>query len=488
MSRWKIIHSQTLTDLPVHQKHLGEIRLELASLNFPRTGSKADQRKGDPVALPAAVASESAAAQAETANDVTSVGYFSGAKNSTRPVIFCFNGGPGSSSMWLHFGAVGPYRIDLDNELEVPARTRVIENDGSLLMNADLVFVDPPATGFSASISGDGPSDLDTPFSVDGDAEWLSRYVLHYVDRMNLWDRPIYLLGESYGGLRVSVMAEKLMNQGLGLLGLIYVAPALDFALLEEGHSNELPHAVYIEAYSDTAAFHGRLESEHADVYRKDVQNWIISNYLGALYLGNRQTQDRLEESAEYLSKLTGLDPLLWRTRNLRVDNETYRRHVLPQRIVGRLDSRFSAPLLLEPPDYFDPSFEQLKAVFAQSTSSKLRSWVNTETMPSLYAPFSAPTGERWRWDMPKGRGGYYPNAIGAINRTLNGLPHLRILTFSGRYDLAVPVAAVDYSLSRLFNAEDRVAHHVFDAGHMVYLGKENRERFLSTCRTWLTG
>ncbi|MBC7364719.1 MAG: peptidase S10, partial [Candidatus Aminicenantes bacterium] len=267
---------------------------------------------------------------------------------SNRPIMFCFNGGPGSSTVWLHLGGLGPKRVALNDEgypLRTPAR--LTDSDCSLLDITDLVFVDAVSTGYSRPLPGEDKSQF---HGVAEDASAFAEFIRIFLTRFDRWSSPKFLLGESYGTTRAAVLSSVLQNRtyGIYLNGIILLSSVLDFATLSFNPGNNLSYVVFLPHYTATAWYHKKLPAEyqnkHLEAVLKEAREFAINEYLPALMKGNLLEAEQVDSTVRKISVLTGLSPSYLKNSNLRVRHDRFVKELLrDQRLtVGRLDSRFT--------------------------------------------------------------------------------------------------------------------------------------------------
>ena len=248
-----------------------------------------------------------------------------GARAASRPVCFAFNGGPGSSSIWLHLGVLGPKRVVVPDDGSMPqAPFGVADNPLSWLAHFDLVFVDPPHTGWSICAGDDARKKM---LSVDGDVEALVEVMRGWLTRHGRWGSKVYLAGESYGTTRGAALADKLLDSSVALAGLILVSLAMDIQALDFAPKNLLPHALFLPAFANVAQYHGRLKgppSKSPKAAREAAEAFVAEDYLRALHAGASLSAAERKRIAQRLSELTGLAPGLVEEKNLRIDDVSF--------------------------------------------------------------------------------------------------------------------------------------------------------------------
>ncbi|MFO1221904.1 MAG: peptidase S10 [Burkholderiaceae bacterium] len=409
-----------------------------------------------------------------------------------RPLCFAFNGGPGSASVWLHLGALGPKRVAIhDDGTMPPAPYAVQDNPLTWLEHFDLVFVDPPHTGYSIALNDELRKKL---FSVDGDADALAEVVRVWLARHKRFGSPLYLAGESYGTTRGAAIADKLHALGVALQGLILVSCAMDLQSLVFAPGNDLPYALFLPAFANVAQYHGRLAGALAaspQAARDAAEAFVHEEYLGALHAGARldaRTRTRVEKR---LAELTGLPRALVAEKNLRIADETFFFELLRDagRIVGRLEARVTGPMAASRTRTweFDPGIEALNAPYTMAAMAYLAELGIADD--TRYEVLNFDVNKGWNWNRGDAKGNGFASTSVDLARALRRNPHLRVLVASGRYDLGTPYSASDWSLAQLDAPADvlqRVTHRYYDAGHMMYTRSTDLQQLKSDLAGWL--
>jgi carboxypeptidase C (cathepsin A) len=415
------------------------------------------------------------------------------AQPAQRPVCFAFNGGPGSASVWLHLGALGPKRVAIHDDGSMPAPPyAVVDNPHTWLEHFDLVFIDPPHTGFSITASEEARKHM---LGVDGDVEALAEVMRAWLARHQRWGSAVYLAGESYGTTRGAALADKLLDLGVALSGLVLVSCAMDLQTIFFGPGNELPFALYVPAFACTAQYHGKLKgrpgASPADA-RAAAEAFVMEDYLGALHRGAALTGAARSSTARRLAELTGLDPVLVEQHNLRIDAPTFFTELLRAegRIVGRLESRVSGPMAASRSREweFDPGIEAIAAPYTMAANAYFAQALGLQT-EQRYHILSMDVNKSWNWNRGESRGNSYATTSPDLARALRRNPHLRVLVASGHYDLGTPYSATNYSLAQLNVPADllqRVTHHYYDAGHMMYTREADLAKLKADLAGWM--
>jgi carboxypeptidase C (cathepsin A) len=395
---------------------------------------------------------------------------------SRRPITFAFNGGPGSSSVWLHLGLLGPRRVDLgeDGTSLVPPY-RLVENEATLLDLTDLVFIDPVTTGYSRA----EPADEAKQFhGVTQDIRSVAEFIRLYVTRNGRWNSPKYLAGESYGTTRAGGLAEHLQNQlGMNLNGILLISSVLNFQTLRFDEGNDLPFALFLPTYTATAWYHKKLAPELLDDRRRaldEAQKFAQGEYTLALMKGSLLSAEERRQIARKLARYTGLSEEYVRQSNLRIEIQRFTKQLLrgERQTVGRYDSRFTgrdADAAGERPGY-DPSYAAVQAPY----TALLQQYLAKDLDYARDALYRILTSRVQPWDYGSARNRYL-NVAPSLRQALAQNPGLRVFVANGYYDLATPYFATEYTFNHLeFDGDlrERVRMGYYDAGHMMYIDR----------------
>jgi carboxypeptidase C (cathepsin A) len=394
-----------------------------------------------------------------------------------RPLTFAFNGGPGSATIWLHMGALGPRRAALlPDGLLPPAPYRIADNPHTLLDKSDLVLVDAISTGFSRAAN----AELSKKFlGVKGDIEAFSEFIRLYLTRYERWSSPLFLLGESYGTTRAAGIAGNLADQGISFNGITLLSTALSFQTLEDTKSNDQPYILLIPSFTMIAGYHKKLPpdlmQDMAKARQESVQ-WAATEYTQALAKGDALTADERQKVIDQMARYTGLSKEVLDQANLRIDVPKFTHYLLlDQKLrVGRLDGRFTGP----DPDglldtaFYDPSESAVLPPFTSVFNNYVRTELGYKTdMPYQVFPADQNFFETsWNWG--SGIGGF-PDTATALRQAIVKNPYLKVLVMEGFYDLATPFYAADYTVDHLNlgpQYRKNISFATYDAGHMVYL------------------
>lgn len=404
-----------------------------------------------------------------------------------RPVMFAFNGGPGSASLWLHLGLMGPKRVDLGPDgLQLPRGTGLVDNAYSPIDVTDIVMIDPVATGFSHTEAGAG---TDKFFGVKNDYISVASFVRNYVTLNSRWNSPKYVLGESYGGIRGPLLTQYLQDEyGIAIDGLIMVSPAMSGTSLNFGQvDNNTPYWTFFPNFATTAWYHQRLspaaEALSVDQVYKRAQAFASLKLRDALDMGSLISNQTLSDVADKIVAFTGLDKQVVLAAGLRVDDGTFFTQVLRAKglTVGRFDSRFTGNTATGGANY-DPSDVLTGYPFTAGINDYLRG----DLQWPLTSPYTT-SAEVGTWP----GGDSNESILPAISGALNHNPHLRVMITSGYFDLACPMGTVDYELTQLPDAADlrsRISRKLYFAGHMSYINPTELAKMKADIAAFVNG
>jgi len=404
-----------------------------------------------------------------------------------RPVTFAFNGGPGSSSIWLHMGILGPRRVVVnDPGYAPPPPTQRVDNEFSVLDVTDIVMIDPVGTGFSKPLGEAKGADF---WGVDQDIKSVGAFIKRYVTENGRWASPKYLLGESYGGMRSAGLAFHLQEaHGMNLNGVVLVSPFLNAASGVDGIELDLPHALYFPTLAATAWYHGLVKDKPASIeaFMNDVERFVYAEYLPALTKGYVIPPDEKRAVAAKLAAYTGTTADYWEKADLRVSHTQFLQELQrDQRLIaGRIDSRFIGPAinpLAETMDY-DPFFPAIgpayTAAFLDYLHNELKFGRDEEYRVSAF-------DVKWDWAHKQPGGSDWmvgaPNTVPDLSRAMIMNPGLHVLVQQGWYDLATPHLVMKHDIEHLRitpEARKRLRIEHYDAGHMMYVHGPSMQKY----------
>lgn len=423
---------------------------------------------------------------------ITSYSYVKEPRDPSRPVTFLFNGGPGSGSVWLHMGAFGPKRVVIPSDARDDGAPPypVVPNPDSLLDVTDLVFIDPVGTGFSKAL---GKTDAKDFWGVTKDAQSVAEFIRLWLNRNGRWNSPKFLGGESYGTTRSAAVLNQLEGQynDVALNGVILISTVLDFAAGADTPGNELSYIFNVPSMATTALFHGKAQYSGTPAqFAEEARRWAIGPYAAFLLQGNAAPGEQRAAIRRDLARFTGLNETYLESADMRVTPNRFYKELLRERgmTVGRLDSRYTGrdyDNAGESPDD-DPSFFGIDGGYTAAINSYVRDELNFQT-DRRYVTIG-PVGP-WDWRLGDGRDSdAYLNVAPYIGTALRKNSGLRIFVGQGWYDFATPFFAAEYALSRTGFPEERIKFHYYDAGHMMYVRDEDRQKLSRDVRDFIRG
>jgi carboxypeptidase C (cathepsin A) len=406
-----------------------------------------------------------------------------GQVDSKRPLTFCFNGGPGSASVWLHMGAVGPKQVVLEPNGFMPAAPyRITDNQSTLLDRSDLVFVDAIATGFSRAAN----TEMTKKFlGVQGDIEAFGEFIRLYMTRYDRWTSPLFILGESYGTTRAAGIAGYLADHGIAFNGITLLSTAMDFGTLEWTKNNDVPYVLLVPSFTMIAAYHKRLAPDLMQDLaktRQEVEHWASTDYMLALAKGDGLSPEERQKVIDQYARYTGLDRKLVDNADLRINVAEFTHNLLlDQKLrVGRLDGRFTG---VDPEGLLDTRFyDPTSSAILPPYTSVFNNYVRTELGYKVDVPYKVfawdePSFQKWEWgDAEKG----FPNTAPGLRAALVKNPYLKVLVMEGYYDLATPYYAANYTVDHLDlgqNFRKNISFATYEAGHMVYIDNGSHQK-----------
>ena len=422
---------------------------------------------------------------------IVTTAYIKDGRDPARPVTFLFNGGPGSGSVWLQMGAFGPKRVAVPSDAKDDGAPPypIVDNPGSLLDVTDLVFIDPPGTGFSHLI---GKTEGKEFYGVTADAKAVAEVIRRWLSDNNRWNSPHYLGGESYGTSRSAAVVNQLADatyNDVGLNGIILISTILDFGAGADTPGNELSVITNLPSMAATALYHGKATSPSVEQFTDEARAWAIGPYATFLLKGQKAPPEERATIRRQLARFTGLSETYLEQADLRVSPDRFYKELLRDRglTIGRLDTRYTGKdydNAGEGPDN-DPSFYGIDAGYTAAVNSWERGTLGFVTNRE-YQSISNVIRD-WDWKIEGGRdNNAYLNLTPYLGTALRENKDLRIFVGQGYYDFATPFFAAEYALSRTGIPQDRVEFHYYHAGHMVYIRDEDRAKLAADVRAFI--
>ena len=412
------------------------------------------------------------------------VAYFKkDAKAEDRPITFFYNGGPGSSTVWLHMGSLGPKHVVTDTDQHMPAAPyKLVDNANSLLDTSDLVFIDMPGTGFGRLLGKDPEKAF---WGIDEDANAFARFIARFITKYNRWNSPKFIFGESYGTTRSAVLADILQNnKSIDLNGVILLSQIFNFTTDIDGPSAnpgvDLPYILALPTYAATAWYHKKLPQQPPalEPFLKDVEEFTMGPYSHALALGTDLGADEKKAVAEKLHDYTGLPVAYLLKANLRVSGGEFEKTLQDDQdlTTGRLDTRFSGPTLnpLSENAEYDPQSSAISSAYVSLFNDYVRRDLKYGE-GQTYVPDALFNG--FQWDVKHNGIPSSTNVAPDLAEALKTNPRLRVMVNGGYYDLATPFFAAQYEEKHLpipQSLAKNIEYDWYESGHMVYVREES--------------
>jgi len=391
---------------------------------------------------------------------------------SNRPLMFSFNGGPGSASVWLHLGALGPRRIKmLDDGNMPPPPFQMEDNEHSWFTETDLVFIDPVGTGYSRAARQDLASKF---FGVAGDIESVGEMIRMYLGRNERWMSPLYLVGESYGTTRAAGLSNWLFNHGIALNGIALVSTVMNFQTLNFASNNDLPLTLMLPSYTATAWYHKKLgpalQSKTIEQVVEESRKFAANEYTPAMLRIDSLSATERNALADRFSALTGLNKQFVEQNNFRVELGEFNKELLrsERRTTGRLDSRFKGidrDAAGVGPDS-DPSMNAIRPPYTAAFNSYVRSELGYRSDVEYYILGGGISGP-WNYNVTN----QYADTSAALKEAMGKNPYMKIFVAQGYYDMATPFYAAEYTFSAM-NLDPTLRRNVnfeyYEAGHLM--------------------
>jgi carboxypeptidase C (cathepsin A) len=414
-----------------------------------------------------------------------------GGNKSKRPLMFSFNGGPGSASVWLHLGALGPKRTKmLDSGLMPPPPYELVDNEYTWLTETDLVFVDTVGTGYSRATK---PEFAPKFFSVNGDIESVGEFIRMYLGRYERWSSPLFLVGESYGTTRVSGLSNHLFERGIALNGIALVSTVLNFQTIRFADNNDLPLVLILPSYTATAWYHKRLTPELQNRPLREVlreaERFAEEEFAVSLLKIDRLSPQEKQNLIDKFSLYTWLSKTFVENQNFRVELGEFLKELLrnQRRTAGRLDSRFTGIDRDAGGDNtdFDPSMTAIRPPYTATFNEYVRRDLGFKSDLEYYILGGGITAP-WNWNTNNA----YADTSMTLKTAMAKNPYMKVFVASGYYDMATPYYAAEYTISAM-NLDPTLRKNIsfayYEAGHMMYIEtnslrklKEDITRFIA--------
>jgi carboxypeptidase C (cathepsin A) len=400
-----------------------------------------------------------------------------------RPITFSFNGGPGSSSVWLHLGLLGPRRAAMGEEGRMPPPPfRLADNEHSLLDCTDLVFIDPVSTGYSRPVEGQKAKEF---HEFKKDIETVGEFIRLYATRNQRWTSPKFLIGESYGTTRAAALSGYLQERhGMYLNGIMLVSSILDFQTAHFDPGNDLPYILFLPTYAATAWYHGRARTRKSlAAFLKEVERFAANEYALALAKGATLSRRARQQAAAQLARFSGLSQDYIERASLRIEIFRFTKELLrgERRTTGRLDARFTGidrDAAGEIPE-FDPSMAAISGPY----TATLYDYVRGELKFESDLPYEILNMKVWPWSFAQHEN-QYVNVAETLRKAMSINPYLKVHVANGYYDLATPYFATRYTFDHLgldASLQGNISMSFYEAGHMMYIHLPSLARLKET-------
>jgi carboxypeptidase C (cathepsin A) len=404
-----------------------------------------------------------------------------GANRARRPLMFSFNGGPGSASVWLHLGALGPRRVKmLDDGLMPPPPYEMEDNQQTWLTETDMVFIDPVGTGYSRATKPEFASKF---FSLSGDIASVGEFIRMYLGRAERWSSPMFLVGESYGTTRASGLSEWLFDHGVGLNGILLVSTVMNFQTIRFADNNDMPLVLILPSYATTAWYHKRLppsmQAKTVAQVAQEARQFAANEYMPAMMRIDSLSDAERSALADKYSSYTGLSRQFIENNNFRVDLGKFMKELLrdKRRTAGRLDSRFTGIDRDAGGDSTneDPSMNAIRPPYTAEFNDYVRRDLGYKSDTEYYILGGGITAP---WNFGTNNG--YADTSISLKDAMAKNPYMKILVAQGYYDMATPFYAAEYTVSAM-NLDPQLRRNVkftyYEAGHMMYIEKNSLKK-----------
>ncbi len=393
---------------------------------------------------------------------------------SKRPLTFCFNGGPGSASMWVHMGGMGPRSPKLETNGSMPPPPyQLIDNQQTWLPDTDLVFIDPVGTGYSRAKNIEVARRMN---GVQGDIQSVGEFIRMYITRNSRELSPLFIAGESYGTFRAAGLAGYLIDRGIAFNGVVLIGTTLNLETIWS-RSDDLVYELEFPTYAADAWYHNKvapdLKKKDLKSFLKDAENFAMTDYATALNKGDDLPPAERKATIEKIARYTGLDQTWLDETNLRFDVGHFTRQLLRKEheTIGRYDGRLTSPAPLDTSETSgaDPSSTLITPPFTAAFTSYIRNELGYKTDLYYY-----PSGGIQPWDY--GSGNQFGDTTALLRNALTKNPYMKVMVAAGYFDLATPYHAIEYTFSHMgLNPEmhKRISWQYYQSGHMLYIDSD---------------
>lgn len=398
-----------------------------------------------------------------------------------RPISFAFNGGPGSSSVWLHLGCPGPKRVILQDDSKNLSYT-LVDNQYSWLDLSDIVLIDPIGTGFSFATDETHEKDF---FNIQKDIGSVANFIRLFLTKYKRWPSPKYLVGESYGTLRAVGLLDYLPKEyGIRIDGVVLISSALNFEMISFKKGNDLPFVLYLPSYTAAAWYHKKLNRELQDNLQKTlkkVEKWANNDYLVLLAKGDNLSTGERAELSDKLAAYTGLSPEFIKKNNYRIDVFSFIKEILTDKHlqIGLMDSRITGNIVPPGDDYEDPSFAAVKTTFVTALNDYLAGNLDfNSVMP--YKSLSMKVNSSWQWGSAAGG---FVDFTDNMAKAISTNEKLKVFAAMGYYDLTTPFRTQEYTFDHLgleTGQKKNIYYSYYPSGHQVYTSEESLKKLKS--------
>lgn len=393
-----------------------------------------------------------------------------------RPILFSFNGGPGSSSVWLHMGALGPKMVLMTDEgFSLAPPYKYVDNPNSWLDKADIVFIDPMMTGYTRPAGRTSQTEFT---GYDNDLRFVGDFIRLWLSKNKRWSSPKFIAGESYGTTRAAGLSSYLQDRhGLYVNGIILISAILDFGTVRADRGNDLPYALQLPTFAATSWYHKKLDPKYNNLNAllQEVQQFASNEYANALMKGDKLVGAERKAIIDRLHNYTGLSTTYLDQTNLRLSVGRFNKELLRSegKTVGRLDARIIGQ------DYdqagetydYDPSYE--RAIYGGYTAA-INDYIRRDLKYENDLPYEILTGRVGQWTNSTNR---YLNVAESLRDAMVNNPFLKVWICNGYYDMATPYYATDYVIHHMFLPADlqkNINFTYYEAGHMMYIQKQS--------------